>query len=320
MISDVPLLIVTQDAQRGGVIASLLPGTSKQACIGAVAALQHLETHAAMVLIIDADMDDMTGVELADAVREIEREDTTHDRVLAYTLLIGVGPPPDNLHTLFGETIDAWIDEHQLAAHLPPAVAAAASIAARTNTLRSENLTLAARNAELQAGQLIDFTTGLGNERLAMQRLNDSIRQIESRGGAVCFLLIGVMNLDAIRTRYDQRIADELVNAVSARIRQLVRPLDAVTYFGPGRFGLILNQPSIEQCTAACYQRIHDGVRLKSYKTAVGYIDIQLGMSLCASEAETGPPSAETITRVSAENLESAFHNETIAVHHLTSR
>jgi len=44
---------------------------------------------------------------------------------------------------------------------------------------------LQSTNLLLQADQLLDPLIGLGHRKLAEQSLNDSIRQIESRGGAV---------------------------------------------------------------------------------------------------------------------------------------
>ena len=65
------------------------------------------------------------------------------------------------------------------------------------------------------------------------------------------------------------------MKAVSDRLGHLVRPLDVVTYFDTGIFALILNQPTIEHCTAACYQRIYDGLRLRSFSTRAGFLDAE---------------------------------------------
>ncbi len=191
-------------------------------------------------------------------------------------------------------------------------------IASRINGLTEQQIELQKKNFELQKGQLLDPLTGLGNMRMAEQSLNDSIRQIESRGGAVCVLILAVTNLNDVLSRYDQRIGDELIVAVAEKIKHLVRPLDIVTYIEDGRFALILVQPSIEHCTAECYQRIYDGVRLKSFKTAAGFLETNIAMSICASHAEHGPPAAETLLSGAADGLFEAVRTDKVIVNHLT--
>ena len=131
-------------------------------------------------------------------------------------------------------------------------------------------------------------------------------------------LILAVTNLDKILSRYDQRIANDLIIAVAEKIKHLVRPLDIVTHIEDGRFALILVQPTIEQCTADCYQRIYDGVRLKSYKTAAGFLDADIAMSICASHAENGPPSPESLLSGAADGLVEAVRAERVIVNHLT--
>ncbi|MEX2326249.1 MAG: diguanylate cyclase, partial [Pseudomonadales bacterium] len=162
--------------------------------------------------------------------------------------------------------------------------------------------------------------TGLGNRRLAEQTLNDAVRHVEARGGAVCFLMITVNNYADLLSSYDEKIANELIVAVSERIENLVRPMDVTTYFAPATFGLVLVQPSINQCTAECYQRIFDGVRLKSYKTSVGFQSANIAMSICASHAETGAPDPEKMISVAASNLEMASTKQSIIVEHLADQ
>ncbi len=310
------ILVVTADAGAGQALAGTMEGLgSIEVCDGAVAALQSLEEAGADLIVTQQDMDDMSGVEFAEAVREIEAESGR----FSYIMVVSDAPPPEDDLEAFDGAVNQRLLTGEAQALLPTAARAALRMAHIMQELRDEAVELRQRNLELEQGQLQDTTTGLGNRRFAMQSLDDTIRQIEARGGAVCFLMIGIMNLEEVRGQYDETISNGLINAVSARIQNLVRPLDVVTYLGPGRFALILNQPSMAQCTAECYERIHDGVRLKSYKTAVGYLDVQVGMSLCASEAETGAPNPGRIGSITERNLDEAHRSGSIAVHHLTS-
>ncbi len=303
------ILVASADAAAGQVVAEAMRGLgSVSVCVGAVSALQKLEESSTDLIVTHQTMDDMSGIEFAESVREIEA-DTGN---FSYIMVIG-----DELEAFDG-AVNQWLPASEADVLLPSAARAALRLALDTQELRDKNAALRRLNTELEQGQLQDTITGLGNRRFAMQTLDDTIRQIEARVGAVCFLMIGIMKLDEVSGQYDQTISNELINAVSARIQNLVRPLDVVTYLGPGRFALILNQPSMAQCTAECYERIYDGVRLKSYKTAVGYLEIQVGMSLCASEAETGAPNPGRIVSITERNLDEAHRSGAIAVHHLT--
>lgn len=307
-----PLVIVKSATSSGeNFERALEPFAEKHFCIGAVDALQWFEEHPAHVVVIESDMEEMNGIEVAEAIRDIDSE-SDH-----FTWLILTGSEfTAEAQSAFTKYIDAFVDTND-PSMLRASVRAGLRIASQINQLAEANQTLMAEREKLLKGQLLDPLTGLGNRRYAEQALSDCARQIESRGGAVCFLLIEIGNTEKVREEYDDKIADELIVAVSKRIQHLVRPLDVVSYFAPSRFALVLLQPTIEQCTAECYQRIFDGVGLKSYKTSVGFIDVEIGMSICASLAETGAPQIETMIGTAEANLPDALKSKTIAVEHL---
>jgi diguanylate cyclase (GGDEF)-like protein len=277
----------------------------------AVDALQFLEDSPAHVAIVETQCADMSGIEIAEAIRDID-EDANH---FTYICLVG-----DEIEEALTQAAVETVDLHikQADTTLTAITLAGQRIAGRINALGALNVELREKNFELQKGQLLDPLTGLGNMRMAEQSLDDSIRQIESRGGAVCVLILAVTNLNDVIAQYDQRIGDELIQAVAEKIKHLVRPLDIVTYIEDGRFAMILLQPSIEHCTAECYQRIYDGVRLKTFKTAAGFVSADIAMSICASHAENGPPAPETLLNGAATGLFEAVRNSKVVVNHLT--
>jgi len=278
-------------------------------CTGGVDGLQILEQSPAHVVIIESETDDLSGLEIAEAIREID-DDANH-----FTYIIIVGDLP--IEDLVKYGIDAHIPLNRMHS-LTHLISVGCRLANQIKSLQEINKDLRNSNQILQKGQLLDPLTGLGNRRYAEQILQDSIRQIESRGGAVCFLLISVHNFEETIEKYDGKIADQLIVSISEKIQHLIRPMDIVTYYGPGQFALVLLQPTIEHCTAECYQRIFDGVRLKSYKTSAGFLPANIAMSLCASHAENGPPNPQRLIESAQENSEVAFQNDAIYVHHLT--
>ena len=254
----------------------------------------------------------MRGVELAEAIRDIDSE---RDH-FTYTVLLDA-ECTEEIQLGLATHVDAWCPAKDEIMIRQMALAGA-RLSKKINELSRQNTTLQNQCDVLQLGQLLDPLTGLGNRKYAEQILKDSIRQIESRGGAVCVLMIAVNNYQDLLDKHDQRIANELIVAVSERIQHLVRPMDIVTYFDEGQFALILIQPTIEDCTAECYKRIYDGVRLKNFKTALGFLNADIAMGICASEAETGPPNMNTLIETAKSNLNQANISDEVVVSHLS--
>ncbi len=290
----------------------LLKFSNNRVCFGAVNALQILEDTPASVVITEMDVGDMNGIELAEAIRDID-EDRNH---FTYIILIGAVNQERVQQDNFHAAIDAVTGTRRvdILEHL---ALAGARISHKINSTLASNLSLQKLCTDLRKGQLLDPLTGLGNREYAEQALRDTIRQIESRGGAVCLVMISLNNYEDVKETYDTNIAGELVVSVSERIQHLVRPLDVVTYFGPGLFALVLMQPTIDHCTAECYTRIFDGVRLKSYTTSAGFQPVEIGMSLCASTAEAGPPNQDHMIQIAMKNMTESLRTESISVHQI---
>jgi len=291
----------------------LIKFSNNRVCYGAVNALQILEDAPACVVITEVNVGDMTGIELAEAIRDID-SDRDH---YTYIILMGAINPRTVESDLFHDNVDVVTGTKRVdvLAHL---IIAGCRVSEKINTLSLSQSALQKLCNDLRKGQLLDPLTGLGNQSFAEQTLRNTIRQIESRGGAVCFLMISIQNYEAVKESYDTTIAGELVVAVSERIQSLVRPLDVVTYYSPGQFALILIQPSIEQCTAECYMRIYEGVKLKTYTTSVGFQPIEIAMSICAGTADTGPPNEEVMINTAIKNLEASHRDDNIVVEHIS--
>ena len=220
----------------------LLKFSNNRVCYGAVNALQILEDSPASVVITEMDVGDMNGLELAEAIRDID-EERSH---FTYIILIGAINHERVQQAAFHNAIDAVTGTKRVDV-LEHLALAGGRISHEINTLRQSNLSLQNLCKDLRRGQLLDPLTGLGNREFAEQSLSDTIRQIESRGGAVCLVMISVHNYQDVKETYDTTIAGELVVSVSDRIQHLVRPLDVVTYFSPGQFALVLMQRGVLQ-------------------------------------------------------------------------
>lgn len=311
-MSDFPVTVIRCSTSSDEKFSAALSSFSNQRIYASpVAAIQNLESDRAHVVIIECDMEEMSGVEVAEAIRDIDSEN------YHFTYIILVGKEPDsNVLGEFSETIDCYAQEDD-SEFLRACVLAGGRLADQINELTRMSVELRRQVMNLQTGQLLHPGTGLGNRKFAEQTMGDAIRHIESRGGAVCLLLISVTNLQDVIDQRDERIGSEFMAEVAKRLTSIVRPMDTVTYFDEGQFAIIFVQPSLAQCDADCYQHIFDGVNNKAYKTSVGYLDADIAVSLSASMAETGPPGMETLIDAATSKLPLAKTAQKIAVTHL---
>lgn len=314
--SNVSILVVDDSQSASNKLEQILLNAdffNVQFCNGPFDAMQFLENNPVQILLIAWHMEDMDGLELAAHVKEMD------DELIRYTYIIlySSEAPDQKIKEAFKQTIDGFLLKQNLHSQLASMMYAAEGVTNKFDHLLNVVHELENECKSLRTGQLQDPLTGLGNRRQAKQSLSDTIRQIESRGGAVCLLLIEVENYQQVQDEHSVSVVRELMTVLAKRLLQLVRPLDVVTYFAEGQFAVILLQPSIDQCTPDCYRRIFDGLRLKSYMTSAGYLSISIGMSICASEALTGPPNIDEVIRVAEANLSKSVTTGEIHVTHL---
>ncbi|MCB1684835.1 MAG: diguanylate cyclase, partial [Pseudomonadales bacterium] len=214
----------------------------------------------------------------------------------------------------FDEGVDDFLNKAHLRAQLLPRVIAAQRIAARQNELLRTNRLLRKKIRELQTTDLVDPVTGLGNLKFTLERIADTMKHAETRGGAACLLLVGINNLSVIQEQYEQNIVDELMSGIGAKVRQLVRPLDVVTRPEANMFAVITLQPDIQNCTSQSFRRIFDNLYMHSFKTTEGYIPVVVGVSISAADNETGLPHPKHFMRHAYEGLTRSFDTGLITV------
>lgn len=279
-------------------------------CNDAISALQYLENNPAHVIVSEIEMNDMDGYELTTHLREIEYT----ERRFSYVILISGQKLHDKVELSWQSKVDAIIAREMLPFRLVPQIMSGERIAMQINRLLTENHELTQRCNLLEVGQLLDPLTGLGNRRQAIKGLEDMIRQIEARGGAVCLLMISVRNMESLAKEYDQAVVEELIVGLAAKIRRLVRPLDLVTYFEEGLFAVVMQHNQLHDCVAESYQRIFNGVSLKHFPTKAGFINPRIVMGACGASAETGPPKVEMMIQMATENLDESDRTGEIRV------
>jgi phosphoserine phosphatase RsbU/P len=310
---DIPILVVDDAKFSSAIIAKALRSggfSNVRFTNNPLQALRSIEKRPAQILIADWLMPSMDGLELTRRVKKLD-ETSGH---FTYVMLLTARDDIQAMHQAFKEGVGDFLNKANLRGQLLPRVLAAQRIAERQNELLRTNRLLRKKVRELTTTDLVDPVTGLGNMKFTLDRILAVNKEVDSRGGAACLLLVGINNLEVIEKQYDKSVLDELMSGMSAKLRQLVRPLDVVTRPESNLFAVTMLQPSLENCTSASFRRIFDNLYMHSFKTSEGFIPVVVGVSLVAADAATGLPEPRAFMRIAHEALRKSFDTGIITV------
>lgn len=310
---DIPILVVDDAKFSSAIIAKVLRGGGYQNVRftnNPLQALRSLEKRPAQILIADWMMPGMDGLELARRVRKLD-EAMQH---FTYVMVLTARDDLEAIRQAFENGVDDFLNKGALRDQLLPRVVAAERLAYRYNELLRTNRLLRKKLREMQTTDLVDPVTGLGNLKFTLDRLGDCIRHADARGGAACLMLVGIRNHQDILAQHDQAAADELMSAIGAKLRQLVRPLDVVTRPEASTFAVITAQPSLDTCTSQSFRRVFDSLYLHSFRTAEGFIPVVVGVSISAADRNTGLPAPKALVQLGYEGLQRSFDTGLITV------
>lgn len=251
----------------------------------AIEALTLLEQRPASVLLADWLMPEIDGLELTGRVRQLD-EMADH---YTYVMLLTGKEGENVLSEAFDRGVDDFVSKSAMSEQLVPRVYAADRLCNTLQRLLQENRMLTQNISSLEQRNLVDPLTGLGNPRYLHQMMVDSIRQVESRGGAVCYLLIGLQDAPSLRQQYGEIFYSELLHGVARRLQQLVRPLDVLVRIDDHHFGLLTLLEDLQECSPSSFKRLHEGLNLKAFKTSEGFITLKAGISLVGMDAKALP-------------------------------
>lgn len=242
-------------------------------------ALSHMEERPAALVIADWLMPEMDGLELTRRVRQLDEQVNRFTYIILLTAREGVPA----LQKAFDEGVDDFVNKSAMNDQLVPRVMAAERIVRMYNNVLSENQRLIEANGRLKKHTTLDPLTGFGNRQYAIKRMDDALRQAKQRGGAACVLLMRVEQLGDLEKTQGKAAAGQLLLAMSRRLRQLVRPMDVLARLGPDLFALITYQEEMEHCVPGSFKRLHEGLNLRAYKTAAGFFQASVSISMAAA-------------------------------------
>ncbi|MFO7788158.1 MAG: response regulator [Halospina sp.] len=311
MTPDLPILVVDDARFSSAVISRTLrqAGYNNLQVVNTAAdALKVLDREPTSILIADWLMPEMDGLELTDRVRQ-QDEQTNH---YTYIILLTGKESMEALNSAFDRGVDDFIYKSEMTRQLLPRVFAADRLVERHNTLLHANQLLMAENRQLEAHNIVDPETGLGNELYARQRLQQALDYTESRGGAVGYALIGIRHWQHHCREQPGAIKGELLETLARRMTSLIRPLDALCRVGPDRYAVIAHFPDPDHCRPAAFRRLHEGINHKAFKTGRGFISVEADATLCIASEREATPTADAVEAAVEEGLSNARHSRTL--------
>ena len=251
----------------------------------AAQAIVKLSERPASVLLADWQMPEMDGLELAAHVRRLDESNGHY----TYVILLTGREGEKVLNEAFNQGVDDFISKTVMNEQLLPRMFAAERLCGTLQQLLQEKTLLRKNIASLEEHNLIDPVTGLGNSRYLKKYLHNSLRRIESRGGALCYLLISIQNTDGLLRRYGTAFYHDLLNKVARRLEQLVRPLDLLVSPDDRHFVLIVLLSDLETCSHRSFKHVQDGINLRPLKTSEGFINIKADFALLGVDSRALP-------------------------------
>jgi len=271
-------------------------------------ALAELDRRPANVLLADWLMPEMDGLELTAQIRHLDESGEHY----TYIILLTGSDGDSLLAKAFDCGVDDFVNKAAVNEQLVPRVLAAERLCATLQRLQLEKRQLAHNVANLEQRNVVDALTGLGNLRYLRQYLGSALRQIESRGGALCYLLIGLEEPSA-PSNPGEGFERELLYNVARRLQRLLRPLDALARLDDRHFAVVAMVEDLRECSPASFRRLHEGLNLKALKISDGFITLQAAVAMVGVAASDCPVSIDQLMQQAAEQLEEARSSGRIA-------
>jgi diguanylate cyclase (GGDEF)-like protein len=294
MAKDLSLIIVDDMQFSRAVLCNELEKEGYQDIRLAASArevLDLLQERNADVVIADWVMPEMNGLELTDAIRQLDEERSRYTSVIVFTAKEG----DEAMTEAFERGVDDFITKPVNSKELAARVYAAGRISTLQNTLLETGTALAAAKAYLEGINTTDPMTGLGNQRFITHQLGTLLQQMHARGGGICLAMVDIDNFQAINNSYSYETGDEVLRAFARRLRRAVRPLDMVGRTTGDEFALLMTCPDTQEMQRDVFERINAYLQKRPIITEDTSVNITSSIGAFCFEVNDDPITVQEI-------------------------
>lgn len=129
-----------------------------------------------------------------------------------------------------------------------------------------------------------DPLTGVGNRRMADERLRHAIAQAQRSGVTFAVCMMDLDEFKPVNDHYGHDAGDQVLKTIAQRLQDLVRAEDSVCRLGGDEFLIILREPQGE----SVFERIQEAVRIPiRIDAGIVRVSSSLGVTLCGAGCDS---------------------------------
>jgi diguanylate cyclase (GGDEF)-like protein len=146
-------------------------------------------------------------------------------------------------------------------------------------------------DARLAYHALHDPLTGLPNRVLFLDRLRQALQKLERSGTSLAILFMDLDGFKEINDTAGHEAGDELLVALSLRLRSLVRPGDTIARFGGDEFTVLCEDVTGEDEAAGIAERIVRGLE-EPFPLGDRRVDVTASIGIAIGQSTADAPEA----------------------------
>lgn len=268
-------------------------------------ALELVRERKADVVLCNWTMPEMSGIELAIHLRDLDEMKQRYTGIVLFTAREGNATLIEAFQKGVDDYIRIPVDTQELAGR----VFAAGRLAQLQNTLLRRSQALDdLQDQELTNLNFIDNKTGIANQRYLTLRLNNLIKTIEENRGGLSLVFIQIP-LEVYNVNEDD--AYSVLEQIAKSLKGSLRKDDIIAYYGNNTFSIILYRANPQPYPKEVLQRILKQLKDKEIKYNNEILSIEGYTSVCHYQPKIGSNiSPEKLIDLTSQNLEKAFNEE----------
>lgn len=129
-----------------------------------------------------------------------------------------------------------------------------------------------------------DPLTGVGNRRMADERLRHALALAQQSGATFAVCMMDLDDFKPINDRYGHDAGDHVLKTIARRLQELVRSEDCVCRLGGDEFLIILREPQGDSVFERILESVRTPIRIEA---DIVRVSASLGITLCNAESES---------------------------------